>query len=334
MRWLSVGVVAVFGTGAAAGPAVAAAPSAATQRAVTAGPSVHCTSKNAELARKLAGDISKALAGRKSMASLSFYDRPTATKCTFDADKQYDSASVVKTVILGALLYEKGGTLTGTEDALARKMITVSDNAATTTLWRQLSDLTDPKKPDPVKVQKFLDKAGMRDTVLDKEGNWGLTQVTAADQDKLLRLLSGDDDSVLRAGARSYALGLMRQVQSDQRWGATAGAPADAVIQVKNGWLQRSRNPDVPDFDKGDWKVNSMAVLTGKGYDSGLVVLTENNRVPEGRPTADGMNYGIGTIEAISRAIYRAVHPGAKRYSPSAPAPAAVKPSAQPPVTD
>ncbi|RSO06865.1 hypothetical protein DMH18_25740 [Streptomyces sp. WAC 06783] len=315
-----------------AGPAVAATPSAVRHQAATAGPTVHCTSKNPELARKLADDIAKALAGRKSMASLSFYDRPTATRCTFDPDKQYDSASVVKTIILGALLYQKGGTLTEAEDALARKMITVSDNDAATALWRRLSDLKDPKKPDPVKIQAFLDKAGMRETVPDKEGSWGLTQVTADDQAKLLRLLSGDDNSVLGAEARSYALDLMRQVQSDQRWGATAGAPADAVIQVKNGWLQRSKNPDVPEFDKADWKVNSMALLAGKGYDSGLVVLTENNRVPEGRPTEDGMNYGVETIEAISRAIYRDVYPGMEAYNPSGPAPAAAKPSAQPPV--
>ncbi|MFK0265296.1 hypothetical protein ACIQU1_28815 [Streptomyces angustmyceticus] len=257
------------------------------------------------------------------MASLSFYDRPSGTRCTLDASKQYDSASAVKAVILGALLHQKGGTLTAKEDALARKMITESDNDSTTTLWKELSDLEDPKKPNPVRIQEFLDKAGMGNTVLDKEGSWGLTQVTAGDLAKLLRIFSGSDDSVLGGKARTYALDLMHHVRSTQSWGATAGAPLDSLIHVKNGWLQRSRNPDVDAFDRGDWKVNSLAALTGKAYNSGLVVLTENNRVPEGRPAEEGWNYGIDTIEAVSRAIYRDVYPGAEPNDPGRPAPPA-----------
>ncbi|KOG37608.1 class A beta-lactamase-related serine hydrolase [Streptomyces decoyicus] len=329
MRWASTFTAAAIGAGAVAGTVAAATPSvAAPQRAQAVTSTVQCTSQDQALAKKLSSDISKALAGRKSMASLSFYDRPTGTTCTSDAAKKYDSASVVKTIILGALLYQKGGTLTEAEDALARKMITESDNASATELWKQLSDPKDPAKPNPVRIQEFLDKAGMGNTVLDKEGSWGLTQVTAGDQEKLLRIFSGDDDSVLGSKARSYALDLMNHVQSTQRWGATAGAPLDSVVHVKNGWLQRSQNPDVEAFDRGDWKVNSMAALTENGYDSGLVVLTENNRVPEGHPANEGWDYGIETIETISRTIYRDVYPEAEGYVPSRPALPAAKPPA------
>ncbi|MFE1764998.1 hypothetical protein ACFW81_12375 [Streptomyces angustmyceticus] len=312
MRWVSTVTAAAIGAGALAGPAAAATPSAA----AASGPEVRCTSTDRALAGKLSHDISRALAGRKSMASVSFYDRPTGTSCTLGASRQYDSASAVKAVILGALLYQKGGTLTAGEDALARKMITESDNDSATALWKELSDLRDPEKPDPVGIQEFLDKARMGNTVLDKEGSWGLTQVTAGDLARLLRLFSGSDDSVLGSGARTYALDLMQHVRPAQRWGATAGAPLDSLVHVKNGWLQRSRNSDVDAFDRGDWKVNSLAVLTGNAYDSGLVVLTENNRVPEGRPAEEGWNYGIDTIEAVSHAVYRDVYPGAERYEP------------------
>lgn len=327
MRWASTLTAAAIGAGAVAGPIAAATPSAAApQQAKAATSTVQCTSHDEKLARKLENDIANALTSRESMASLSFYDRPTSTSCTSGAAKQYDSASVTKTIILGALLYQTGGTLTDEESALARKMITESDNASATTLWKQLSDLTNPKKPNPVKVQEFLDKAGMDNTVLDKEGVWGLTQVTAEDQAKLLRIFTGDDGSVLGSKSRSIALELMNHVQSTQRWGATAGAPLDSVMHVKNGWLQRSQDPDVDTFDKGDWKVNSMAALTEKGYDSGLVVLTENNRVPEGHPAKEGWDYGIDTIETISRSIYRDVYPDAGGYHPSRPATAAAEP--------
>ncbi|WP_329153101.1 class A beta-lactamase-related serine hydrolase [Streptomyces sp. NBC_01456] len=320
MKWSSAFTAAAIGAGAIAGPIAAASPSVAAPRSAKAITStVRCTSKNQELATKLTSDITKALESRKSMASLSFYDRPSRTRCTVDADKKFDSASVVKTIVLGALLYQRGGNLTAEEDALARKMITESDNDAATALWKNLSDLTDPKKPDPVKIQEFLDKAGMQDTVLDKEASWGISQVTARDQAKLLRIFSGADDSVLGSKARAYALDLMKDVQSTQRWGATAGAPVGSLIHVKNGWLQRSQSADVDAFDKGDWKVNSMAVLTENGYDSGMVVLTENNRVPEGHPKEEGMDYGIETIETVSRAIYRDVYPDAEGYDPSRP---------------
>ncbi|WP_435244205.1 serine hydrolase [Streptomyces sioyaensis] len=336
MKWLSTFTAAALGAGVIAGPIAAASPSVAASQSTTATTTaVQCTSKNQELATKLTNDIAKALESRKSMASVSFYDAPTGTRCTSDADKQYDAASVVKTIILGALLYQRDGNLTPEEDALARKMITASDNDAAAALWKQLSDLMDPKKPDPVKIQEFLDKAGMHDTVLDKEGFSGLTQVTANDQTKLLHLFTGNDDAVLGSKARAYALDLMKDVQSAQRWGATAGAPVDSVIHVKNGWMPRSYNADVDLFDRGDWKVNSMAVLTENDYDSGMVVLTENNRVPEGHPTEEGMDYGIETIETISRAIYRDVYPGVEGYNPSrppvppvSPAPAATPPAA------
>ncbi|MET7799831.1 hypothetical protein [Streptomyces decoyicus] len=329
MRWASTFTAAAIGAGAVAGTVTAATPSvAAPQRTQAATSTVHCTSQDQALAKKLSSDISKALADRKSMASLSFYDRPTGTTCASDAAKKYDSASVAKTIILGALLYQKGGTLTEAEDALARKMITDSDNASATELWQQLSDLKDPAKPNPVRIQEFLDKAGMDNTVLDKEGSWGLTQVTAGDQEKLLRIFSGGDDSVLGSKARSYALELMNHVRSTQRWGATAGAPLDSLVHVKNGWMQRSQSPDVEPFDRGDWKVNSMAALTENGYGSGLVVLTENNRVPEGHPANEGWDYGIETIETISRTIYRDVSPDAEGYVPSRPALPAPKPPA------
>jgi len=264
------------------------------------------------LARRIEKDINKVLRDRDSVASVALYDRKTGISCTFDENRQQDAASVIKPVILGAMLFHNKGPLTGEDDALARKMITASDNAAATALWKKLSDLTNPSAPDPVKIQEFLDRVGMENTILDKEGFWGLSQVTAADQLQLLKVFTydgGTEAPVLTQEARTYALNLMNQVQSDQRWGAPAGAPEDAVVHVKNGWLRRSNNPDVDPYDRLDWKVSSMAAFTGDGYDYGLVVLTENNRVPDGHPAESGWIYGIGTIEGVARAIHQDLYP-------------------------
>lgn len=264
------------------------------------------------LAKRIGKDINKALGDRDSVASVALYDRKTGISCTYDENRQQDAASVLKPVILGALLFHSKGPLTGEDDTLARKMITASDNTAATALWKKLSDLANPSAPNPVKIQEFLDRVGMKDTILDKEGFWGLSQVTAADQLRLLKVFTdngGTEAPVLTQEARTYALNLMNQVQSDQRWGAPAGAPENAVVHVKDGWLQRSNNPDVDPYDRLDWKVNSMAAFTGDDYDYGLVVLTENNRVPDGHPAESGWIYGIDTIEGVARAVHHDLYP-------------------------
>ncbi|MFJ3638064.1 serine hydrolase [Streptomyces sp. NPDC090112] len=270
---------------------------------------VECSSSTAEgnrLAAKLSDEISGSLKGKSNMVSVSLYDRERDLTCSLDAHKEYDSASMVKPIVLGALLLSTRdhGGLTHQGQELARAMVVRSDNAATSTLWAQLSENGDKTKP--VQVQKFLKAAGMEETVLDRDGSWGLTQVTSADQARLLQALTtkNDENSPLTAGERTYALSLMHDVQADQRWGTPAGAPAGVAIYVKNGWLQRSlTGPDDP-FDRGDWKVNSMGAFQGAGRDYGLVVLTEDNQKRTiGDPA--GWYYGIDTIEAVAKAVHR-----------------------------
>lgn len=264
------------------------------------GRTIECTSENSGLANSLTRDIVKSLENRASQTSVVLYDRTTHTSCTYRADKHYDSASTVKPIVLGALLLEEGVPLSEDEQDLARQMIVSSDNDATYALWDSLG---------PESIQHFLDKAGMKNTILDEAGYMGLTQVTARDQAKLLQLLTAKDNSVLNAEERAYILGLMRDVEEDQRWGTPAGAPSDAAVQVKNGWLQRShaklRNP----WDRGDWKVNSMGAFTGHAYDYGLVVLTENNRVPEDESPEAGWDYGMATVEGVAKAIHHDLYP-------------------------
>ncbi|MGW1022934.1 serine hydrolase [Streptomyces sp. NPDC002577] len=261
---------------------------------------VECTSRKPQLARRLTQDIANSLANRASHASVVLYDRVSDTSCRYGAYKHYDSASTIKPIILGALLLKRGVRLSEDDQDLARQMIVSSDNDAMYALWDSVGSKN---------IQRFLDKAGMTDTILDEEGFMGLTQITARDQAKLLELLTGKDNSVLNAEERAYILRLMRDVQKDQRWGTPAGAPRDASVQVKNGWLQRSETEVENPWDRGDWKVNSMSAFTGHGYDYGLVILTENNRVPEGDSPLVGWGYGTDTVERVAKAIHHDLYP-------------------------
>ncbi|WP_093800757.1 serine hydrolase [Streptomyces sp. Wb2n-11] len=280
-------IAAALALGALA-PVVTAAPAAATA------PTVACASGKAGLAAKLTKDITAALKGRRSTTALSLYDRTTKTTCTLRATQKYDSASVVKVTVLAALLWDVKKTnryLTSREAELATDMITKSDNKATSALWRQLG---------MTKIKGFLAAAGMTQTVPGTGGYWGLTQITARDEQKLLALLTARN-TVLSDNARKYTLGLMGKVVSSQRWGTPAGAPSTATIQVKNGWLPRSTH---------GWRVHSVGAFTGGRHDYAITVLTHGN------PT---MNDGVGTVQAVSRAIHKAINPTASASALYAP---------------
>lgn len=159
------------------------------------GSQVVCTSQQPGLAPTLSQDIADALHGREGASALAIYDRRTRTHCEFQAGAHFDSASVVKVTVLAALLRqteEAHRKLTPHEVRLTTAMITKSDNDATTALWRRVR---------PAGVQHFLSLAGMRHTVPGPHGAWGLTQITAGDQLKLMELLTTDNRVLTAASA-------------------------------------------------------------------------------------------------------------------------------------
>ncbi|MFE5689872.1 serine hydrolase [Streptomyces sp. NPDC056512] len=277
------GLAAALAAGSALTAFAAGVPAqagAAAGKSSVEGSPVTCTSHRPGLADRLERDIATALHGHGKASALALYDRTTATSCTFRASTAFDSASVVKVTILGALLRqaaEEHRLLTSREVDLTTDMITKSDNAATNALWHQIGHTG---------IQHFLDLAGMRDTVPGRKGTWGLTQITAGDQVKLLQLLTSDNH-VLGERARAYALRLMNRVVPDQRWGTPAGAPGTATVHVKNGWLQRSAD---------GWRVHSVGVFTGSGHDYGMAVLSHGGRT---------MEDGVTTVERAARAVNR-----------------------------
>ncbi|MFE5178328.1 serine hydrolase [Streptomyces sp. NPDC056634] len=277
------GLAAALAAGSALTAFAAGVPAqagAAAGKSSVEGSPVTCTSHRPGLADRLERDIATALHGHGKASALALYDRTTATSCTFRASAAFDSASVVKVTILGALLRqaaEEHRLLTSREVDLTTDMITKSDNAATNALWHQIGHTG---------IQHFLDLAGMRDTVPGRKGTWGLTQITAGDQVKLLQLLTSDNH-VLGERSRAYALRLMNRVVPDQRWGTPAGAPGTATVHVKNGWLQRSAD---------GWRVHSVGVFTGSGHDYGMAVLSHGSRT---------MEDGVTTVERAARAVNR-----------------------------
>ncbi|RSS58738.1 serine hydrolase [Streptomyces sp. WAC01280] len=279
---------------AAAGMLVPIAVGAAPASAATA-PQVSCTSGKAGLAAKLQRDITAALATRSGTVAVGLRDRTTNTTCTLRATTSYDSASVVKVTVLATLLWDAKKTnryLTTRETDLATAMITKSDNAATTSLWNQLG---------VTKVKGFLTAAGMTRTVPGSGGYWGLTRINVTDEQRLLSLITARN-TVLSDNSRAYILKLMKNVITSQKWGTPAGAPSSVSKHVKNGWLQRATR---------GWRVHSIGAFQGGGHDYTITVLTDGNST---------MNYGVNTIQAVSKVIHRDLTPTAtasSRYTPT-----------------
>ncbi|MER6606436.1 serine hydrolase [Streptomyces sp. NPDC000927] len=293
---LAAGVLAPVTLGAAS-PAAAATPTVA------------CTSGKAGLAAKLSKDITAALKARKSTTAVALYDRTSKTNCTLRATTKYDSASVVKATVLATLLWDNkkhNRYLTDRETKLATAMITKSDNDATTALWKQLG---------VTRIKAFLKAAGMTHTVPGSGGYWGLTQITAQDELRLLTLLTAKN-SVLSDNSRTYELGLMRKVVSSQRWGTPAGAPSGVTVQLKNGWLPRATH---------GWRVHSVGAFTGKGHDYAITVLTHDNKT---------MNDGINTIQAVARAVHKDLNPAVAAKQTTTIAPPAAPQEAVPAVPE
>ena len=186
--------------------------------------------------------------------------------------------------MLAALLFDAKKTnryLTDRETKLATAMITKSDNASTSALWKQLG---------VKKIQAFLTAAKMTQTKPGANNYWGLTQITVRDEQRLLALLTAKN-TVLSDNARAYVLKLMNKVVSGQRWGTPAGAPSTVKVHVKNGWLSRATH---------GWRVHSVGTFNGGGRDYTITVLTHGN--PD-------MQYGVNTIQAVAKVIHKDLVP-------------------------
>ena len=257
-----------------------------------AAPGICTSSVQPALAAKLSRQIGSALHRLSSTVGIAAADPEEGIRCRYHQWREFHSASVIKVITLCALLYQLQGheNLSAYQADLAQAMITESDNDAQDTLWNEIGMTA---------LQRFLTAAGMNHTVLGTDDYWGLTNVNAHDELRLLQLLI-TRNTVLDAASRRYVLALMADVVPNQRWGVSAGTPADVTVHLKNGWL-----PD-PDL----WDVNSIGDFTRHDLDYSIVILTSND--PD-------MASGVATVETVAKLINRALARGdAPEADPSA----------------
>ena len=252
------------------------------------------------------------------MVQVALFDRNTHTTSVLSTGHsvQY-TASVVKADILAMWLHDFEQHRTTIPEGipysiryLMQRMIDNSDNAAATGLF-SFGGGCDA-------LGRFNTLIPLPATTVGCETStyygWGNTTTTAADQVDLTKaFVDQGPHRVLGSTAQEYALHLMENVEPDQRfgiscgpWGATCSRPNYAqpvpgvTVALKNGWKTLPTCP--PPIEQCPWQVNSSGWVSGKGRDYVLTVLTTED--PVGTGDRFGFNYGIATIQGISRLIW------------------------------
>jgi beta-lactamase class A len=261
--------------------ALGGSPAAAVPAATVSASSVCRSGSSSSEAAALSAALSSASKSVGDEHGIAVYDLTSGVSCAIDADHRMITASIVKASILAALLlrHQRAGTpLSSGQRALAAEMIEHSDNDAASDLYADIG------KADG--LQEFFEAAGMAESTANRA--WGLTKTTANDQVRLLKLLLGTG-SLLSSASRNYELGLMRKVESDQRWGTPYGAADGVTVAVKNGWLYQ---------DSGEWHINSLGVFTGGPHTYVMAVTTQRNASERS---------GISQVQTLAAAVNKRI---------------------------
>ena len=217
---------------------------------------------------------------RSGEVSAAVLDLDTHREWVLHPGERAQTASIIKVDILETLLH-RAEPLSQDEDEEAQGMIEQSDDTDATDLWNAIGGASG--------LGDYNADAGLHQTTPNTGGYWGETTTSAVDQIKILQqLLPGS--RLLGPHDRAYELGLMHQVDADQRWGVTGGVPHGVSVAVKNGW--------VPLSSAVDWEINSIGWINGARHDYLLAVLTKND-------PSEG--YGIATIERLSADVFAAL---------------------------
>jgi beta-lactamase class A len=178
-------------------------------------------------------------------AGFAAYDVTHDTWYGYNQQMSFIMASSSKVVIMLTLLSEteaQGREPNGNETYLLATMIENSNNDSAQALFDEIGGAS--------AMAAFMAHAKVGGVQPNADA-WGWSTTTPQAMVQLLALLYRG--KVLTAQDRSLVLGLMGQVETDQRNGVGDTAPAGAAVALKDGWVT---GPD------GQWVANSSGIVT------------------------------------------------------------------------
>ncbi|HYU60730.1 MAG TPA: serine hydrolase [Solirubrobacterales bacterium] len=192
----------------------------------------------------------------------------------YHVDERFESASVIKVMLLCAYLRQGGvrhRALTGADRNLLAPMIKRSANEPASTIYERVGAKS---------LYKIAKEAGMKG--FSTNPVWGSSQITARGQAHFLYTL----ENYIPKRHRDYALRLLTRIVPSQRWGIPAAVPNGFHVHFKGGWAP----------EEAGWKINQVALLTNGDRRLALAVLTRGN------PSA---GYGHGTVRGVAERLLR-----------------------------
>lgn len=226
---------------------------------------------------------------RGGNAAIAVYDRTTGTAISVNASDEFQTASIVKVDMVAALMLQRQAAdeaLSAQEKAWAKAALTVSDNDAATSLYREIGGASG--------LQAANATLGLRETA--PNSSWGMTTTTVDDQIRLLDAISSADGP-LSAANRALFAGWMANVTADQQFGITAGADSAAEdVYVKVGWVDL-------DDQNGLWATNSIGRIVEADHDWMIAVLSDHNEsLGTGTSLIDGIvTEAMGLLRATDQ---------------------------------
>ncbi len=254
---------------------------------------------------------------RQGNVGVAVFNMRSGEMFTLGGTQIFRTYSTVKTAIMLTLLqqaHQQRRAITPEEDQLIRSMIQYSDNNATDTLYYRVGGASS--------VGQYLRGIEINNTTMGS--HWLSSTTTAQDMARLMAKLG--NCTILTPDLCDYALTVMRGVTPSQRWGVSAGVPLGGSIALKNGWFYEyseagstSRGDEADDvsfipphfFETTEWAnkpaaqvagtiwtVNSIGFIKSEGKLYAVALYTYPN---------PSMQYGVDTIEGISRSVYPVV---------------------------
>lgn len=225
----------------------------------------------------------------KGGVSVAALDPATGARYSAGAASGMRTASAYKLLVLVALAM-RDGSING-ERATAARAIENSDNVAGYSLFEAAGGNSG--------IQSALGKLGMTHTVPGRSDPT-FTTTSGRDYVKLLKALVGKGP--VSASSRSTILGLMRDVEADQRWGVGVVADKGTTFANKNGWLSIDDSNRPGETDGGLWAVTSVGVVTVAHHQVLMAVFTQHQK-----------SYGAGVtlVQKLARDLVRTVVPSA-----------------------
>ncbi|MBO0804884.1 MAG: serine hydrolase, partial [Nocardiopsaceae bacterium] len=289
VRGAGQGVAARSATVPSTAP-TAAAPSSASAQASPSSSSAQGSASQA--AGPLAG-VRSYLDGRRGRTEVAVYDLSTGRQWTVGPQAPQSEGSAVALEILEAVLHERKvqrTVLSLSEQELTPPMIEQGDDAATTAMWRDAGGAKGMRAFDhAARLTRTSPWDCLRCHGSSRPG-WGLTLTTPHDLITLLRQLV-QPSGMLDHNDQKYALHLLENVTSAQRWGVSYGVPAGVTVALKNGLLP-------PGDGKSGWHASSAGWVSGDGRNYLMVVLSAGD--PSER-------YGIATLNHLGALAWNAL---------------------------